>query len=108
MYLRDVMGVSGVALSYIIRDNTTPPEVLPALLAKKPWPAGHSSVMEELVKYTSHEGPSYDADNVAVFRILSNALSGMSAMTSITRHQRTRNGRDDYLDLVTHNMGSSK
>ena len=29
-------------------------------------------------------------------------------MSSITRYQRTRNGRDAYLSLVTHNMGSLK
>lgn len=29
-------------------------------------------------------------------------------MASITRYQRSRNGRQAYLDLVTHNMGSAK
>ena len=29
-------------------------------------------------------------------------------MASISRFQRTCNGRDAYLDLVTHNMGSAK
>ena len=104
-YLLDVMGVSGVALSYVIRENATPPAVLPALLDNKPWSDGHSSVMEELVAFTKHEGPSFKADNAYIFRILSNALSGTSAMTSITRHQRNRDGRSAYHDFVTHNMG---
>lgn len=29
-------------------------------------------------------------------------------MASITRHQRSRDGRQAYLDLVTHNLGSAK
>lgn len=107
-YLRDVNGVAGVALSYVIRDTVARPQQMPALLNDKPWSEDHTSVMDELVSYMAHDGPTYESDNAAVFRILSNALSGTSAMTSITRYQRTRNGRGAYLDLVTHNMGSAK
>ena len=107
-YLRDVLGVSGIALSYVIRHTAIPPVPLPALRANKPWVEAHSSIMEDLIDYAVHEGPAYDDDNAAVFRIISTALAGTSAMVSITKHQRKRNGRQAYLDLVTHNMGSSK
>ena len=107
-YLRDVLGVDGIALSYVIRENAIPPNPLPALRANKPWVDGHSSIMEDLIAFAKHEGPSYDDDNAAVFRIISTALAGTSAMVSITKHQRKRDGRKAYLDLVTHNMGSSK
>ena len=64
--------------------------------------------MDELISYFPHEGPAYEADNAQIFNLLATALSGMSAMASITRYQRSRNGRQAYIDLVTHNLGSAK
>ena len=64
--------------------------------------------MEELIRYTPHTGPAYESDNARVYALLLSALSSSSAMASITRYQRTRNGREAYPSLVTHNMGSSK
>ena len=63
-------------------------------------------MMDELVAYTPHTGPSYEPDNAQVYNLLSNSLVGTNVMNSITRHQRRRYGRSAYLDLVTHNMGS--
>ena len=62
--------------------------------------------MDELATYTPHTGPSYEADNVQVYNLLYKALAGTNDMTLITRHQRRRDGRSEYLDLVTHNMGA--
>lgn len=107
-YLRELHGVSKVALSYIIRENENPPNPLPALVANRPWGGENTSMMDELIINTPHTGPSFDADNARVFAILSKVLTGTNAMTSITRFQRTRNGRGAYLDLVAHNMGSAK
>ena len=106
-HLREMLGVSKVALSYVIRDNATPPAI-GALQANKPWSVGYESVMEELIELTPHEGPTYEADNAQVYNLLATNLAGTSAMTSITRHQRRRDGRSAYLDLITHNMGSAK
>ena len=107
-HLREMMGVSKVALSYIIRDNADPPNTLPQLIANKPWSGSHTCLMDELIAYTKHEGPEFEADNAQVYNLLSHLLAGTSAMTSITKHQRKRDGRKAYLDLVTHNMGSAK
>ena len=63
--------------------------------------------MDKLVAYTPHTGPSYEADNTQVYNLLDKSLAGTNAMTSITRHQRRRDGSLAYLDLVTHNMGSA-
>ena len=64
--------------------------------------------MEELIVNTPHNGPAYEADNAQVYNLLATNLAGTSAMTSITRHQRRRDGRSAYLDLVMHSMGSAK
>ena len=107
-YLKDILGVNGVALSYVIREDADPPNPLPTLRPNKPWSDDHDSVMDDLINFVPHDGPSYEADNASVFRILSNALASTSAMASISKHQRKRDGRKAYLDLIMHHMGSSK
>ena len=107
-YLKELLGVSKIFLSYVIRDSSVIPIPLPNLLPNKPWGAPHNNLMDELVAYTPHNGTNYNSDNARVFGILAKALSGTNALASITRHQRTQNGRGAYLDLITHHMGSVK
>lgn len=107
-HLREMLGVANVPLAYIIRETVETPNPLPALIADRPWSGGKTSVMDELIAHFPHNGPAYEADNAQVFSLLAAALSGTSAMASITRYQRARNGRQAYLDLVTHNLGSAK
>ena len=107
-YLSDVLGVSKVALSYVIRDTEAPPNPLPNLTASKPWSDGKGNLMEELVSFTPHTGPGFDADNAQLYSLLATHLGNTSAMASITQYQRRRNGREAYMDLVTHYMGSAK
>ena len=107
-YLSNILGSSKVSLNYVIRETAERPPVLPRLQDQVPWSQGHNGLMEELVNYTLHFGPSYTADNAQVYGILANQLAGTNAMASITRHQRNQNGRAAYFDLVTHHMGSAK
>lgn len=107
-HLREMLGVAHVPLAYVIRSTVEVPNPLPALVTDKPWSEGKTSIMDELISYFPHEGPAFEADNAQVFNLLAAALSGTSALASITRHQRSRNGREAYLDLVTHNLGSAK
>ena len=107
-HLSDVLGVSKVAISYVIRNDPNPPNPLPNLVAAKPWSDGKSSLMEELIEYTPHTGPGFDADNAQLYSLLATHLGNTSAMASITQYQRRRNGRGTYLDLITHYMGSTK
>ena len=107
-HLREMLGVSKVTLSYVIRENATPPRTIGALQPNKPWSVGSKSVMEELIKLTPHSGPTFEADNAQVYNLLASNLAGTNVMTSITRHQRKRDGRGTYLDLVIHNLGSAK
>ena len=107
-YLSDVLGVSKVALSYVIRTEENPPNPLPALAPSRPWSEGKSSLMEELIAFTPHTGPGFDADNAQLYSLLATHLGNTSAMASITQYQRRRNGREAYMDLITHYMGSAK
>ena len=107
-YLRELHGVSQVSLSYLIREDATPPNPLPPLLPNVPWSNDRNSIMDELIQFTPHDGPNYEADNARLFGILSKELSGTSSMASITRFQRRRDGRGAYMALVTHNLGTNK
>ena len=107
-YLANILGAKKVALSYIIRENIARPLALPPLEVDEPFSVGKEDLMEELVAYTQHRGPTYKADNARLFSILSNHLAGTSALASISRHQRSENGRAAYFDLVKHHLGSAK
>ena len=112
-----MLGVNKVALAYLIRDNPalserTPPEALPELIggnAPKPWCTENESLMEKIVVFTPHMGPSNDADKAQLYSILATHLGNTTALASITRLARRRNGRKDaHKDLITHYMGSAK
>ena len=100
------MGVSKVELFYVIRYALNSPVPLPPLQPKIIRSLEKSIMMDELVSYNTHTGPQYKADNAQVYNLLDKALSGTNATTSITRHQRQIYVRSEYLDLVTHNIGS--
>ena len=105
-HLREILCVSKVVLSYVVRDYLISPVLPTPLQPNLIWSLGNYSMMDELVAYTPHTGPSYESDNVQVYNLLYKALAGTNDMTLITRHQRRRDGRSEYLDLVTHNMGA--
>ena len=52
-HLRERLGVRKVALSYIIRDEVTPPAI-PAQAANSATSASYSSIMDELIDYAPH------------------------------------------------------
>jgi len=107
-FLRDILGVSKVALSYVICESTVVPVTLPELKPNKPWSIEHNSMMEELIAYSPHSGPAYEADNARVYNLLVSHLAGITALGSTSRWQKSRNGRGAYLDLMMHNMSSAK
>ena len=96
-----------VALSDVLLHDSNLPVPLPPLQANLIWSLENSIMMDELVAYTPHTGLSYEADNGKVYNLLNKDLSVNNATTSITRHQQRRDGSSDYLNLLTHNIGSS-
>ena len=88
--LREMLGLSKVALSYVVRYSSTSPVLLPSLNPNLIWSLEKSCVVDELVAYMPNIGPSYEADNAQVYNLLAKSLSGTNSMTSITRHQRWR------------------
>ena len=106
-FLRSKLGVRGVALSYVIRDESTPP-VLEVLLANKPYADVSGSLMNELIVHTPHTGAGWDEDNATVFVLLQEMVRDFPMASSLKRHQRSRDERSGYLSLVQHNLGSAQ
>ena len=107
-FLEEKLGVNGIALAYVIRENAVRPGVLPAQDRNVPWSQPHLSMSEELIAYASHEGPGYQTDNATVYRILQEILGDSIHMSSIKPMQRRRDGRAAFQALNLHNMGNSK
>ena len=107
-FLREIFGVSQVALSYVVRYEPTSPVTVPSLQTNLIWSIENSIMMDELVDFTPHTGLSYEADNAQVYNLLAKSLVVTNFMTSITRHKRQRYEGSAHLDLVTHNVGSEK
>ena len=85
-YLREMLGVNKVSLAYAIRETLVVPIDPPALQQGKPWGRESDDMMSELIEYSTHQGPAYQADNARVYNLLVKALSGTSALASTTRH----------------------
>ena len=106
-HLRDRLGVRKVPLIYVIREDPTPGDApLPA--PNSPTSANFTSIADELIYYTPHQGDEYAEDNAKVFQILQDMVSGTSFESSVKTYQRRRDGRGAYFALCQHNLGSSK
>ena len=106
-YLRTKIGVRGVALSYVIRQSETP-AALENLANDKPYTEKYTSLMQELILTTPHDGVSWEEDNSTVFAILQEMVRDSPMGSSLKRHQKKLDGRGAYLSLVQHNLGSSQ
>ena len=106
-HLRERLGVTNVALSYIIRTDPNPGQI-PDQENNSPTSNGFSSIMEELIAYAPHTGDAYKEDNAKVFQILQDLTNNTSHESSVKPFQRSRDGRGVYLALCQHNLGSSK
>ena len=106
-HLRDRLGVLKVPLLYVICANQIPSNV-ENLAPNKATGATYDSIMDELIDCVPLSGEHYNKDNVKVFQIIQDMITGTSSEASIKAHQRHCNGRGAYLALYQHNLGSSK
>ena len=106
-HFREMIGVRGVALSYVIRETVNPGPV-PALAANSVTSAQYSSIMDELIDYCPHDGVEYAEDNAAVLQVIVEMTKDTVHASSVKPHVASRNGRGAYFALTQHNMGNSK
>ena len=98
------LGAGGSPLAYITRPEVRLPEAVDGEVDPG---MNLPSVKEELVRRTRHDGPHFEADNEAVFSIIRDFTHKGPAWNWVSSHQRTRDGRAAYLDLVGHYLGAS-
>lgn len=91
----------GVPLAYVVRDTV-------ALPAANDDPGfGQPSYIEEMVRRAPHGTPQYETDNALVWNVIRHVTHGGPAWNWVSRFARTSNGRDAYIALKTHYLGSA-
>ena len=87
-HLREKLRVQKVALSYVIREPSTPPAILPQqndnahpdmTTAEKYG----GRIMDELIDYALRTGAAYAEDNATMFHILKDMVAGTSFKSSL-------------------------
>lgn len=107
-YLARVIGVRLIPLSYVIREDETPPAMTPPLMAGQPHSIEHGSVEGELIARASHNHALFRDDNATVYYKLEEATRSTSYADSIKPFQRTKNGRAAWLALTSQYAGDDK
>jgi hypothetical protein len=93
-YLSTLQGVSGVPLSYVVREKEKPDEG-----------AEYGSFNERAIACAPLEGPTYQADSRKVHQLIKSFLQTETAEQWIKPIARRQSGRDDMLALRSHYTG---
>ena len=94
-------------LVYVIRDKEDPHAAgpPPVLLPGRPHAAETGSIVEEMIRFASHDHPNVRADNAEVWKLIEEATRGTSYAATIKPYQRGRDGRSAFLALVSQFAG---
>ena len=93
-YLAVIMGMNGVPLSYVIRENNLPDRVGP-----------HADFVEETIACTPLNGVAFEADRSTVHQYLVSFTSGETSEEWIKPLNRKKNGRLSMEALRAHFSG---
>ena len=83
--LRSKLGVRNVALSYVIRELSLPPNPGP-LLSNLPYGQESGSLMNELIAHTPHSSVGWEEDNAMVFGIIQEMVKDVPMASSLKGH----------------------
>jgi hypothetical protein len=100
-YLASQYGVTGATLDYVVRAEISvrPEEEDP--------PENYQTVDQEMMSRAPHTGRPFVNDRRKVWDIMSNICGKHSCFVYIKPALRTRNGRDAYMLLFDHLLGSN-
>ena len=107
-YLHRKVGVRGIPLAYITREDAVPVGNAPPLATGKSYSDEHGSVAGELVARATHNHPMFRTDNNQVYFELEEATRGTQYAATIRPSNRNHNGREAYLSLVAQHAGADK
>ena len=91
--LATILGVNGVPLSYVVREN---PE---------PTPEGHDTFVQKYIACAPLPGPHFEADARRVHQLATLFTQGKILEQWIKIHERKQNSRIDLEALYTHYKG---
>ena len=106
-FLHQVLGVTHVPLSYVIREQMLV-AAPPPLLNNRSYSEEHGSVEGELIARSSHHTAHYKADNATVFKYIEEATRETRYSASISPFSRKKDGRGAWMALVAQYVGKDK
>jgi hypothetical protein len=96
-YLLRVRGVSGIPLSYIVRESV----VLPAVDAG----CGIPTFDEGMIERGAHTGTHYQRDNITVWNVIRHVTHEGPGWSWVNQYQRTCDGRQAYQAIKKQYLG---
>ena len=114
-FLYSSFGVRKVPLLYIIRENVEvqpedgndPDTAYDPLMPTKAFGAS-GSILDDLIKRSSHIHPLFKNDNATVFGHIEEASRGSIYATTIKPFSRSKDGRGAWTALITSHVGTDK
>ena len=107
-FLHRVNGIRHIPLAYVIRSEVDVPAAAPALIRNRPYSAEHESIEGELIARASHGHALFRNDNAKVYHFLEEATRGTQYSSSLKTFQRSKNGREAYLAIISQHAGADK
>ena len=105
-----MLGVDDIPLTYIVRKEQYIPALAddPIITGGAPYSTSYTSFFDEIIARSKLSGSANNENNSRVFTLLSDALMNSVHSTTLRPFARRRDGREAFLALVKHNLGSSK
>ena len=101
-------GVRKCPLLYVIRDQIIPDsEDDDPLLPNQPFGVS-GSIINELIKRVSHDGPLYKSDNATVYSMLEEATQNCVYALTIKPFSRRKDGRSAWMAMISSHAGADK
>lgn len=94
--LSRIMGKNKIPLTYLIREN-----------AVGNFNAPYDNRMSRLISCTVHRSAAYTADNGDLYSLIVQHTEGTEGYALVQAHERRRNGRQAWLDLIAHFEGAT-
>ena len=107
-FLHRVNGIRHIPLAYVIRSEVEVPAAAPALIRNRPYSAQHESIEGELIARALHAHALFRNDNAKVYHFLEEATRATHYSSSLKSFQRSKNGREAYLAIISQHAGADK
>ena len=107
-FLHRKVGIRGIPLAYVVREDDIVPAAAPALANGQPYSNEHGSVEAELIARASHDHALYRDDNAQVYYLLEEALRGTQYAPLLKPFQREKDGRAAVALVANQYAGTDK